>query len=313
MDVKYACKKKLCQYLRANHNIFIDPRALFDIQVKRIHEYKRQFLNIIRVIYEYIDLRRKAELDPSALKLTVPKVVIFGGKAAPGYHRAKLVIKLINAVAERINSDRTIKDLIKAFFIPNYNVSLAELIVPASDISEHISTAGMEASGTSNMKFALNGGLIIGTLDGANIEIRDSIGSANMFIFGLTEDKVDLTRKQNQELHQIKDPRLAEAVESIRGGLFGDGLPFEELLHSLNPQRDYYLLGDDFGSYLEAHQRVVAAFKNKSEWAKMSIMSTAGMGYFSSDRSVQEYAEKIWKLTPISFEDTSNRADVLMD
>jgi len=199
--------------------------------------------------------------------------------------------------------------LLKVFFIPNYNVSLAELIVPASDISEHISTAGMEASGTSNMKFALNGGLIIGTLDGANIEIRDGIGHENMFIFGLTEDKVSESRLNNQSLKVIKDPRLAEAVRLIQSGLFGDGSMFDDLLNTITtPAHDYYLLGEDFDSYLEAHKRVTDTFKDKTKWAKMSISSTAGMGNFSSDRSVTEYAKKIWKIDPVEHEETHNGA-----
>jgi len=242
-----------------------------------------------------------------------PKVVIFGGKAAPGYHKAKLIIKLINSVAERVNSDKSIKDLLKVFFIPNYNVSVAELIVPASDISEHISTAGMEASGTSNMKFALNGGLIIGTLDGANIEIRDAIGHENMFIFGLTEDKVNPMRESNKNVKQIKDPRLAEAVKSITSGLFGDANTFSDLTNILVPSSDYYLLGEDFASYIDAHKKITEVFQNKKKWAKMSIMSTAGMGNFSSDRSVGEYAEKIWGLQPINFEDKVPTDGVIID
>jgi len=298
MHVKQACKKKLANYLQTNHNMNIDPNALFDIQVKRIHEYKRQFLNILRVIHEYNELRRKAELQ--SLKGITPKVVIFGGKAAPGYHKAKLCIKLINSVAERVNNDKTIGGLLRVFFIPNYNVSLAELIVPASDISEHISTAGMEASGTSNMKFALNGGLIIGTLDGANIEIRDGIGHENMFIFGLTEDKVSEARSNNQTLKVIKDPRLAETVRLVKSGLFGDSTMFDDLINTITtPAHDYYLLGEDFDSYVEAHKRVTDTFRDKTKWAKMSISSTAGMGNFSSDRSVQEYAKKIWNIEPV--------------
>jgi starch phosphorylase len=171
--------------LFTHHNLQVDPNALFDIQIKRIHEYKRQFMNILRVIYEYLELKKRATFPDTI----VPKVIIFGGKAAPGYYRAKTIIKLINSVAEVINKDNKIKDLIKVCFVPNYGVSLAELIIPASDISEHISTAGMEASGTSNMKFALNGGLIIGTPDGANIEIGDCVGKDNMFEFGLTAGK----------------------------------------------------------------------------------------------------------------------------
>jgi len=295
-------KKKLAEWLLAHMNINVDPNALFDIQIKRIHEYKRQLLNILRVIYEYHILKEKAQVN--GLQGLTPKVILFAGKAAPGYAKAKLVIKLINSVAETINKDKGINGLLKVVFVPNYNVSLAELIIPSSDISEHISTAGMEASGTSNMKFALNGGLIIGTMDGANIEIRDCIGHENMFIFGLTAEKVEPARKENQSHQFIKDPRLEEAVNMIQAGTFGDPHIFADIVYTLIPTRDYYLLGDDFGSYLEAHQRVTEAFKDKTKWAKMSILSTAGMGKFSSDRSVKEYAEKIWHVGPITYPTT---------
>jgi len=243
----------------------------------------------------------------------VPKVIIFAGKAAPGYFRAKKIIKFINSVAERVNSDKTIKNKLKVFFIPNYNVSLAEIIVPASDISEHISTAGMEASGTSNMKFALNGGLIIGTLDGANIEIRDAIGHENMFIFGLTEDKVQPAREHNKTLSGIQDPRLLEVAQTIRSGLFGNAQEFEELVVSLTPSYDYYLLGEDFGSYLEAHKRIEKVFVDTKEWTKMSIMSTAGMGIFSSDRSVEEYAKNIWNVEAVDNTDQVVKKGVTLD
>jgi len=254
-------------------------------------------LNILRVIYYYNELLMKAQT--ASLEGIVPKVIIFAGKAAPGYQRAKLIIKLINSVAERINKDDTIKGLLKVVFIPNYSVSLAEIIVPANDISQHISTAGMEASGTSNMKFALNGGLIIGTLDGANIEIRDEIGHENMFIFGLTAPEIAPTRKENQCKFNILDPRMQEAVNMIRSGQFGDPNIFNEFVDSLIASRDYYLLGNDFASYMEVHKRVEETFKNKSKWAKMSILSTAGMGMFTSDRSIKEYAEKIWNVKPV--------------
>jgi len=298
MTVKRSCKNKLAEYLRRNCNIFVDPNALFDIQIKRIHEYKRQFLNILRVIHDYLELKRKAETHN--IKGAVPRVIMFAGKAAPGYHRAKLIIKLINSVAERVNADSLTRDYLKVVFVPNYNVSLAEIMIPASDISEHISTAGMEASGTSNMKFALNGGLIIGTLDGANIEIRDAIGHENMFVFGLTADKVPEARQKNHSHFQIKDPRLQEAVDAIKKGLFGDPNIFSDLIDVLKPAHDYFLVGDDFASYLECHQKIFAAYQDKQKWTKMSILSTAGMGKFSSDRSVREYAEKIWKISPIS-------------
>jgi len=296
MAVKLENKKRFAKYLWENCKIQVDPKALFDIQIKRIHEYKRQLLNILRVIWLYNDLKIKAELGNT--EDVVPKVIVFAGKAAPGYFRAKNIIKLINNVAEKVNNDKSIGGCLKVIFVPNYNVSLAELIIPASDLSQHISTAGLEASGTSNMKFALNGGLIIGTLDGANIEIRDCIGHDNMFIFGLETPQVPVTRASNATKHTIHDPRLQKAVDSIRSGTFGDPNLFHEICDSLLPSRDYYLLGDDFSSYVEAHNRVDKAFKNHNQWAKMSILSTAGMGNFTSDRSIKDYAEKIWNVAP---------------
>jgi len=244
-----------------------------------------------------LDIKKKLSenSDPDLL----PRVIIFGGKAAPGYATAKLIIKLINSVAEKVNKDEKINNLLKVIFVPNYSVSLAELIIPASDLSEHISTAGTEASGTSNMKFALNGGLIIGTLDGANIEIRDAIGHENMFIFGLTTEKIDSTRQEYSQIRVIQDPRLVEVIDAITGGLFGSPETFQPLVDLLQPYRDFYLVGADFADYLEAHDRVDKAYRNKSQWARMSILSTAGMGRFSSDRSVLEYAEKIWSIKPV--------------
>lgn len=295
MAVKMNCKRRLADYLQHHHNIYVNPNALFDIQIKRIHEYKRQLMNILRVICVYLDLRRRNTFPETI----VPKVIIFGGKAAPGYHKAKLVIKLINSVAEKINSDRKIKDLLKVFYVPNYGVSLAELMIPASDLSEHISTAGMEASGTSNMKFALNGGLIIGTHDGANIEIAEAVGQENMFMFGLTADKVEARRKVNRTKAEIEDPNLQDALDAIDAGMFGPREHFVDIINSLTPAHDYYLVGADFASYLDAHRRVDKMFQRKSDWARMSIISTASMGRFSSDRSVKEYAEKIWGVKPV--------------
>jgi len=257
-------------------------------------------MNILHCIYRYKELQRKAV--SGALRDVVPRVVIFAGKAAPGYHRAKLIIKLINSVAEKVNSDQSTSEYLKVIFIPNYTVSLAEKIIPASDISQHISTAGMEASGTSNMKFALNGGLIVGTLDGANIEIRDAIGDDNMFICGITSDKVEATRQSNSNKHYIEDPRLQEAVNAIRSGEFGDPKPFDSICDSLIASRDWYLLGTDFNSFLQAHSRVDKTFADPLKWAKMSILSTAGMGKFSSDRSISDYAKHIWDIEPCKFE-----------
>lgn len=296
LQVKLTNKERLAKYLKEKMNIQVDPTALFDIQIKRIHEYKRQLMNILRLIHVYLDIKA----NPN--KKTINRVAIFAGKAAPGYYRAKQIIKLITSVSEVVNSDPEIGDKMKIIFIPNYNVSLAEIIIPASDLSQHISTAGMEASGTSNMKFSLNGGLIIGTLDGANIEIRDEIGHENMFIFGLTADQVDPTRWANTSKFSIEDSNLQAVVDCIRSGRFGDPNQFNEIVDSLRPSRDHYLLGTDFRSYLQAHDRVDEDYQNKPKWAKMSIMSTAGMGFFSSDRSIQDYANKIWDVKPVKSE-----------
>jgi starch phosphorylase len=299
MAVKMTAKKRLADYLQQQHGLRVDPNALFDIQIKRIHEYKRQLMNIMRVIHTYLDLKRRTTFPDTI----VPKVIIFAGKAAPGYHRAKLIIKLINSVAEKINADKKINNLLKVIFIPNYSVSLAELIIPANDISEHISTAGMEASGTSNMKFALNGGLIIGTPDGANIEIAEAVGQENMFMFGLTADRVEAKRKANQTKTVVEDPNLLDAIEALEAGMFGPRETFVEIINSFKPAQDYYLLGADFGAYLDAHRRCDKAFQRKEDWARMSIINTASMGRFSSDRAVQEYADKVWNVKPVKMPD----------
>jgi starch phosphorylase len=308
-EVKLNNKRKLSVWFQRNLGVQIHPEALFDIQIKRIHEYKRQLLNILRVIFLYQTIKAKIDATKSTANI-VPRVIVFAGKAAPGYHKAKLIIKLINSVAEKVNNDLSIQGMLKVVFCPNYSVSLAELIIPASDLSQHISTAGMEASGTSNMKFALNGGLIIGTLDGANIEIRDSIGHENMFIFGKTADQVEPTRQANSSKYSLhgEDPRFAQAVHAVKAGDFGPGEIFNDIINPLlNPSHDFYLLGADFASYLEAHERVDKTFQNKAAWTKMSILSTAGSGKFSSDRSIHEYAQKIWGVKPLRLPDIDHK------
>ncbi|CAO3635993.1 unnamed protein product [Mucor fragilis] len=298
-DVKLQNKKRLADWIKTNMNITVNPHALFDIQVKRIHEYKRQYMNILSVIYRYKSLKKMA---PEDLEQQVPRVVIFGGKAAPGYYIAKLVIKLINSAAEVINNDSSIKDMLKVVFIPDYNVSLAEIIIPASDISQHISTAGTEASGTSNMKFVLNGGLILGTVDGANIEIGEQIGDENIFMFGVLADAVDDIR-HNQKYHGLFiDASLQVVIDAIQSGEFGDPSIFGPLINTLTYGGDYYLISTDFKSYLQKHTEVDDTYRDKASWNKKSIMCTAGMGFFSSDRAVRTYAEKIWKLKPFKVE-----------
>ncbi|SAL99081.1 hypothetical protein [Absidia glauca] len=260
-----------------------------------IHEYKRQLLNILGVIHRYREL---LDMTASERATVVPRVVIFGGKSAPGYHVAKMVIKLINSVATVVNNDDSIGDLLKVVFIPDYKVSLAEIITPASDISQHISTAGTEASGTSNMKFVLNGGLILGTVDGANIEIRDEIGHDNIFMFGTLADKVPDIRHTQKFYGVLLDANLQGVLDFIATGAFGDGSVFNPLIDTLTYGGDYYLISEDFDSYLKKQADVDNAFRDKTVWARKSIMCTAGMGFFSSDRAVREYADKIWNMKP---------------
>lgn len=298
-EIKLKNKSRLGQHIKNQLGVQVNPEALFDVQVKRIHEYKRQLMNILAVIHRYLYLKT---LDQSQLANAVPRVIIFGGKAAPGYYMAKLVIKLINDVAEKLNNDPQTKNHLQVVFLPDYNVSLAELIVPASDISEHISTAGTEASGTSNMKFALNGGLIIGTLDGANIEIKDEIGEENMFIFGCKAEEVEDIR-HNQRYRGISmNPDLARVIEALKSNMFGDFTIFGPLIETLTIGGDYYLLSHDFASYLDAQARVDEDFKKPALWTRKSIISTASTGKFSSDRSIREYAQDIWKIAPCPVE-----------
>jgi starch phosphorylase len=300
MDVKFQNKLRLAKWIQQNLDITVNPHALFDIQVKRIHEYKRQLLNILGVIYRYKNIKM---LSPEEREDMVPRVVIFGGKAAPGYYIAKTVIKLITTVADVVNKDESIDDLLKVVYIPDYNVSRAEIIVPASDISQHISTAGTEASGTSNMKFVLNGGLILGTVDGANIEIRDEIGSDNIFMFGTTAEKVADLRHHQKYHGVLMDPNLQIVLNAIQEGEFGGPTTasvFGSLINTLTYGGDYYLISADFEMYLDAQDHVDAVFKNKEAWAKKSIMCTAGMGFFSADRATREYADRIWNLKPIT-------------
>ncbi|MDY0307394.1 MAG: glycogen/starch/alpha-glucan phosphorylase, partial [Desulfovibrionaceae bacterium] len=273
----------------------------FDVQVKRIHEYKRQFLNILHVV---VLLNRLRDGVPGP---NVPRAHIFGGKAAPGYRVAKLIIKLINSVAERVNAEPAAQELLKVVFLPNYCVSTAERIIPGADISEQISLAGTEASGTSNMKFALNGALTVGTLDGANVEIREAVGPENFFHFGL--DAVEVSevkaRGHNPWEHYSRDPELKRAIDMIAGGHFSPLEPdlFRPLVDGLLRQGDPFLVLADFRSYADCQERAARAFLRKDRWTAMSIRNTAGMGRFSSDRAVMEYARDIWGVTPQRPED----------
>jgi starch phosphorylase len=295
-EIKYANKVRLAKYIKENNGVSVNPASLFDIQVKRMHEYKRQQLNIFGVIHRYLEIK---DMSPEERKKVQPRVSIFGGKAAPGYWMAKTVIHLINQVGKVVNADKDVGDLLKVIFLEDYNVSKAEIICPASDISEHISTAGTEASGTSNMKFVLNGGLIIGTCDGANIEITREIGEENIFLFGnLSEDVEDLRHAHYYQDFNL-DPMLKNVFKAIREGVFGDAGQFSALVDSIVDHGDYYLVSDDFKSYIDTQRLIDDAYKKQDEWLTKTITSVSRMGFFSSDRCIDEYAEMIWNIEPV--------------
>ncbi|KAJ4403740.1 Non-essential glycogen phosphorylase [Neurospora sp. IMI 360204] len=299
-EIKYANKVRLAKYIKKTTGVDVNPSALFDVQVKRIHEYKRQQMNIFGVIHRYLTLK---SLSPEERKKFQPKVFIFGGKAAPGYWMAKQIIHLINAVGAVVNNDKEIGDLLKVIFLEDYNVSKAEMIIPASDLSEHISTAGTEASGTSNMKFVLNGGLIIGTCDGANIEITREIGEQNIFLFGnLAEDVEDIRHNHTYGSHTV-DPDLVKVFEAIEKGTFGEPNDFMGMISAVRDHGDFYLVSDDFHSYIETQELVDKAYRDQEGWITKSIESVARMGFFSSDRCINEYAEGIWNIEPLPIKD----------
>uniref|UniRef100_A0A5K1K306 Alpha-1,4 glucan phosphorylase n=1 Tax=Ganoderma boninense TaxID=34458 RepID=A0A5K1K306_9APHY len=293
--VKQSNKERLAKHVEATLGFRINTRAMFDVQIKRLHEYKRQTLNIMGVIHRYLTIK---DMSPEERKKVNPKVVFFAGKAAPGYYIAKLTIRLIVNVARIINNDPETKDLLSVYFLPDYSVSLAEILIPASDISQHISTAGTEASGTSNMKFCLNGGLLVGTVDGANIEIAEEVGESNVFFFGHLTPAVEDLRYQHM-YHPVpleqKCPPLARVVHEVASGRFGDGGAYEPLLNTIR-QNDYYLLTEDFDSYIQALKLVDEAYQDRPEWIKKSIRTTAKMGKFSSDRAIQDYAQEYWSI-----------------
>ncbi|KAI2733114.1 CAZyme family GT35 [Penicillium roqueforti] len=298
--IKRENKLRLAKHIKATTGFDVNPDALFDVQVKRIHEYKRQQLNIFGVIHRYLTIKA---MSAEEKKKVVPRVSVFGGKAAPGYWMAKTIIHLINKVADVVNNDPEVGDLLKVVFIADYNVSKAEIICPASDISEHISTAGTEGSGTSNMKFVLNGGLIIGTCDGANIEITREIGEENIFLFGnLAEDVEDLRHRHFYGDFKL-DPNLERVFETIRDDVFGNSSDFSALISSIDEHGDYYLVSDDFNSYITTHAMIDKAFLNKDEWLTKSILSVARMGFFSMDRVTNEYADGIWNIEPLVVKD----------
>ena len=294
--VKQHCKQQLVALIKERTGAVIDPDTMFDVQVKRIHEYKRQLLNVLYVVSLYNRMKHDGG------GTITPRTVIFGGKAAPGYFMAKLIIKLINSVAATIDADKSARNLLRVVFIPDFNVKSGQVIYPAADLSEQISTAGKEASGTGNMKFAMNGALTIGTLDGANIEIREEVGAENFFLFGLTVEQVTQlkTSGYNPRHYYESNPVLKSVIDQIASGAFsgGDQNLFRPIVDSLL-NSDQYLLFADFQSYLDCQEKVSAAYLDQEHWTRMSILNTARMGKFSSDRSIREYARDIWHVEPL--------------
>jgi len=296
-EAKMENKKRLARYVLRRIGMGINPRTLFDCQFKRMHEYKRQLLNILHVITRYNRIKDNPEGTFTS------RTVMIGGKAAPAYFQAKLIIRLFNAVAEVVNNDPDVRGRLRLLFLPNYCISQAEKVIPAADLSEQISTAGMEASGTGNMKFALNGALTIGTLDGANVEIMEEVGIENFFLFGLKTEEVDHLRGTDYNPYRIyeSDPELKRVIDQIATGLFSPAEPhlFAPIVDALLHHGDYFLLLADYRSYIEAQERVDALFENRDEWTRKTILNTANMGKFSSDRAVLEYARKIWNVQPL--------------
>ncbi len=296
-QVKQENKQRLATLIRRQQGLAINPAALFDVQVKRIHEYKRQLLLALYAVTIYNRIKRQPNAEPQT-----PRVCLFAGKAAPGYTMAKLIIKLINSIASVVNRDPAVGDRLKVVFLPNFCVSLGERIYPAADLSEQISTAGMEASGTGNMKFALNGAVTIGTLDGANIEIRNQVGADNFFLFGLTVDQIDKLRRDGYQPRQFfdRDPELQEAMARIAEGHFsgGDQAIFWPILDALLGE-DRFMVCADYRAYVDCQDRVANAFQDQEAWTTLSILNTARMGHFSSDRAIQQYCERIWNAKPV--------------
>ena len=303
MNIKYQNKVRLAQYILEHNGIEVDPRSIFDVQVKRLHEYKRQLLNILHVMYLYNQLKDNPEMD------FYPRTFIFGAKAAAGYYNAKMTIKLINSVADVVNNDPAINGKIKVVFIENYRVSNAELIFAAADVSEQISTASKEASGTGNMKFMLNGALTIGTMDGANVEIVEEVGKENAFIFGLSSDEV--IKYENfggYDPNEIfnNDPDVRRVLMQLINGTYSPNDPdrfrtlYNSLLNTLSTAKaDTYFILKDFRSYADAQKQVEKAYRDEKGWAKSAILNVACSGKFTSDRTIQEYVDDIWHLDKV--------------
>lgn len=299
LNIKQENKKDLAEFLKTSQNEFLDPDSIFDVQIKRLHEYKRQLLNILHVMYEYNRLLDEPDYNPPA------RTFIFGAKAASGYRRAKSIIKLINSVADRVNTDRRVRGKLRVVFVENYCVSVAEKLFPASEISEQISTAGKEASGTGNMKFMVNGALTLGTLDGANIEIVEEAGNENAFIFGLTADEILAIEKEhsyNPQKYLSRNPGLAKVMEQLVDGTYDPDMQmfrelYDSLVYGVEGQRpDVYYVLADFDAYVAAQDKVAEAYKDRMGWAKKMLLNIARSGKFSSDRTIEEYVKDIWKL-----------------
>ena len=300
-ETKQENKRRLARYILRKIKLGVNTDTLFDVQVKRLHEYKRQLLNILHVVTLY----NRIKASPQGAG--VPRTVIFAGKAAPAYHKAKMIIKLIHSVATTVNSDPYMRGRLKVLFLPNFCVSQAEKIIPAADLSEQISTAGMEASGTGNMKMALNGALTIGTLDGANIEIRQAVGEDNFFLFGLTAEEVAAARTQGYapDAYYQKDEELRQTLDMIASGYFSEPGLFSPIVRDLR-EKDFYMLLADYRPYIQAQQDAEQLFADPDQWAKRSILNTAHMGIFSSDRSILEYSGNIWHVQPLVFSAMTN-------
>ncbi len=305
LKIKQENKENLAKYLKITQNEFLDPESIFDVQIKRLHEYKRQLLNILHIMYLYNRLLEDPSFNPPA------RTFIFGAKAASGYRRAKAIIKLINCVADRINNDRRVRGKLRVVFVENYRVSVAEKIFPASDVSEQISTAGKEASGTGNMKFMVNGAVTLGTLDGANIEIVEEAGKENAFIFGLTKDEIITIENEhsyNPQKYLDRNPQLAKIMNQLIDGTFDpDTQLFRELYDSLvygveGQRPDVYYVLADFDSYVKAQEQVAKAYTDRKRWAKMALLNIARSGKFSSDRTIEDYVRDIWKLKKLKVE-----------
>jgi len=294
--VKFSCKNNLAGMIQRITGIAVDPHSLFDVQVKRIHEYKRQHLNILHIITRYLRIKKGSESDAP------PRTYIFGGKAAPGYAMAKLMIRLIHAVADVVNNDPEIGNLMKVVFYPDFNVKNAQWIYPAADVSEQISTAGKEASGTGNMKFSLNGALTVGTLDGANVEIREAVGPDNFFLFGLTADQILQMKKGGYRPRDFYEtnPELLTVINMLASGVFSRETPrlFLPMVDTLVNKDDYMLMAD-YASYVKCQDAVGQQFLKPDQWHRMSILNVSRMGGFSSDRAIREYCRDIWKVEPV--------------